>query len=432
MNGNKAVTKVQAIIIIAIIVIAAIVTAWYLLIPPAEEKITIRVIGEALPPLEGISSLAEEIYEVENPNVDIIIEMYAMEEQLEKTVADLVAHTGKYDVIMTINFELGKYVENGWIYSFEDWLADLENIDPILAGEIDTNGIAELWDAACKYEGEYYGIPFNPHFMYQWYREDLFTHTDEMTAFEAEYGYPLAPAETWEQFRDISEFFTRDAGETLAGEVLSVPFYGTLLQAKRHLALAYELFNYFPAFGAEFWDENGNCVINSTEGQEALEFYVSLKEFSPPGTLEYTWDDALIMMQQNKIAQCIMWNDATFALFDPQMSQVVDKMGFALNPSKPPYEPSASFGAWSLCINKWSAHAEEAFKFIAWTAQADIQLEWALRGGEPWTHSPYQDPLITDTWRDYLLVNYESGSYAFETIGSHGAVGAVTKEPWSS
>ena len=41
------------------------------------------------------------------------------------------------------------------------------------------------------------------------YRKDLFEDPDNMAAFEAEYGYPLAPPETYTQLMDIAKFFTR-------------------------------------------------------------------------------------------------------------------------------------------------------------------------------------------------------------------------------
>lgn len=65
-------------------------------------------------------------------------------------------------------------------------------------------------------------------------------------------------------------------------------------------------------------------------------------------------------------------------------------------------------------------------------AHSDVQLKWALRGGEPWTKSPYDDPQIKDTWRSYLLVNRDSAQYAFTAGGPFGTVGSITKEAWSS
>ena len=42
------------------------------------------------------------------------------------------------------------------------------------------------------------------------YRKDLFDKPEEQKAFQAKYGYPLAPPQTWQQWRDIAKFFTRD------------------------------------------------------------------------------------------------------------------------------------------------------------------------------------------------------------------------------
>jgi ABC-type glycerol-3-phosphate transport system substrate-binding protein len=41
------------------------------------------------------------------------------------------------------------------------------------------------------------------------YRKDLFGDPAEKEAFKAKYGYDLAPPETWKQYYDIAEFFTR-------------------------------------------------------------------------------------------------------------------------------------------------------------------------------------------------------------------------------
>jgi multiple sugar transport system substrate-binding protein len=65
------------------------------------------------------------------------------------------------------------------------------------------------------------------------YRADLFEHPDEQAAFEERYGYALAAPQTYKQFKDVAEFFTREAGETLAGETLENDFYGTSFSNKR-------------------------------------------------------------------------------------------------------------------------------------------------------------------------------------------------------
>ena len=65
-------------------------------------------------------------------------------------------------------------------------------------------------------EGHVVGMPSNSAVMMMFYRKDLFENADEKAAFEDKYGYELAPAKTWKQYRDIAEFFDRKAGRTPA------------------------------------------------------------------------------------------------------------------------------------------------------------------------------------------------------------------------
>ena len=51
------------------------------------------------------------------------------------------------------------------------------------------------------------------------YRKDWFEDAAEKTAFKVRYGYELAVPDTWDQFRDVAEFFTRP-GENKYGCVL--------------------------------------------------------------------------------------------------------------------------------------------------------------------------------------------------------------------
>ena len=71
--------------------------------------------------------------------------------------------------------------------------------------------------------------------------EDLLDDPTEKAAFQKRYGYPLAQPTTWEQHRDIAEFFTRKAGDKLKGETLKKNFYGVGLMAGRFPEIQDEL-----------------------------------------------------------------------------------------------------------------------------------------------------------------------------------------------
>ena len=109
------------------------------------------------------------------------------------------------------------------------------------------------------------------------YRKDLFEDPDEMAAFEAEYGYPLAPPETYDQLMDIAKFFTRPEENLYGAAIYTQADYDAL-------TMGYE--NVLFSFGGDWKDANNNVlgVVNSPESVAAAEFYKELYDCcQPPG-----------------------------------------------------------------------------------------------------------------------------------------------------
>ena len=345
----------------------------------SSSKVTsLRTIGEALPPLENLAELSKQF--TAETGISLTIEPYVYDTALSKTVFDFTSNQAQYDFVMGIYQELGKYAGNNMIMPIDDMLNGEK-----YAVNLDDFSQAVL-DAGCRYDGKTYGLPATAQTMYLWYRKDLFGDKDEQKAFADKYGYelPIPSSQniiTFEQFRDLAEFFTRKKGDRLAGENLSSDFYGTCIQGKRHVAIVYEFLNYIGAWGGAILGDDGSVTINSPEVVDALDFYVGLKQFSPPGTGEYTFDDALVAMQQGNIALCIMWFDAAPALEDASKSKVAGKVGYAPNPKK--VNLVHTFGGWNWYVNADSKKHEETLQFMRWTNQEDVALEWMKVGGLP-------------------------------------------------
>ncbi|MBC7814715.1 MAG: extracellular solute-binding protein, partial [Burkholderiales bacterium] len=60
-------------------------------------------------------------------------------------------------------------------------------------------------------DGNLYLIPRHADISVVHYRTDLYEDPDNMAAFEAEYGYPLAAPETWQQLGEQARFFADPA-----------------------------------------------------------------------------------------------------------------------------------------------------------------------------------------------------------------------------
>jgi multiple sugar transport system substrate-binding protein len=365
-----------------------------------KQEITLNVIGEALPPLESLGSLSSE-YE-EKTGVKIKIHPFEFETALQKTQLDFASGNGEYDIVMGIFYNHGKYAKNNYIIPFSR-LEGVPYLDAIKVSE--NNFYPALQKTVMEYNGETVGYPFSAQTMFLWYRKDLFSNEEERINFFERYGYelPLPDEENllnWTQYKDLAEFFTRKVGVKLAGKNLSQDFYGTTLQLKRHPCSLYEFTNFVYSFGGQFFDESGDPVINSNANIEALEYYLSLRQFCPPGVTQFTWDDALAQMQQGKIAMTIMWSDAPSSLDNPRESKVVGKVGYSLVPIKEGVNKKVSvFGGWAFMINNDTKYPEEAYKFIQWACSPKFQLKWAKSGGLPASKNIFEDP-------EYLAIPY--------------------------
>ena len=347
------------------------------------EGVTIRTIGEALPPLEAMNKLKHRFEE--RTGIKVVIEMYEHSEAVNKVMLDLNSKRGRYDFILQPHRELGRFVANGHLAPIGEFMSDANLRNPdFKPGEVLYQG---LWKEISWYEGQPYGFPFTALTMYMWYRQDLLDDPTERAGFKAKYGYDLRPAATWQEYTDIAEWFTRpDEG-----------FYGTALQGKRHEALWYEWLNFLYSFGGDMLEvkagsECGPIIVNSPEAVAATEYYKSLMEHSPPDTLNYTWDDVMALMQQEKVYQLIMWNDATYAVAeDSSQSKVAGRMGFDIVPQGAGGKAGQVEG-WTYLIPAYAKNQEAAFLFVQWMMEFDQQLEQHMNGGASSRPDVYAHP----------------------------------------
>lgn len=358
---------------------------------------TLRLIGEALPPLEALEQLKGEFEEI--TGVEVVIEGLGHEEAVEKVTLDFAGQTGVYDVVLQPHRALGKLVSNGWVRPIDEFYNNADLRDPNFSFEDDLLN-QEWFRETNTYEDQVYALPFHFISMYLWWRYDWFEHPDEQAAFLEEYGYELpSPPLTWEHYRDTAEFFTRTAGETLAGETLENDVYGHAWGAARHVSTWYDFLNVLYSFGGrdiELPDNRGDSygpvTVNSEEAKAALEYIIDMIQFAPPGVLSYTWDEKQAAQQSGLVAMAIQWDDASFAVEDPSQSEVSGKIAYSGVPIGE--EKMTQIEGWSYFIPNSSKKPELAWLFIQWAMGTDVQKAQMKLGGESALRSTYEDPEI--------------------------------------
>ncbi len=353
---------------------------------------TIRIIGEALAPLESLNQ-QKAAFEEES-GITVEIEQHAFDQVIQKTTADFVGKTGFYDAILNPHVRLPTLIANQWVQPINKFLADSALADPQF--QLEEAVLNRDWlYASLGQDGELYGVPFSSHTIYLNWRQDLFDNAEEQQAFKTKYGYDLpSPPVTMQQMWDTAEFFTRKAGDSLAGETLEQDVYGMTLSGKRHISMLWNFYNVLYAFGGMVVDsetgaEYGPLVINSEEGVKALTFYRDLiTKFSPSGSLNYTWDEQLAAMQGGLAVQALLWADASYAIsHDESQSQVVGKVAYSGTPIGE--RKIVNLHQWGMFLPSTSKNPEAAWLFLQWTQRPEVQEKLMSTGSISLTESAY-------------------------------------------
>jgi multiple sugar transport system substrate-binding protein len=274
---------------------------------------TLHFIGEATLNTQIMQKLLPDFQK--KTGIAVVVEQAPYDSLVQKAVLDFAAHKGNYDVLSIPYEYLGAYAEKRYI-------------EPdVLSGSSDdktgykaSDIIPALWKASSDWKGKVYGAPSNSAVMMMFYRKDLFSNPDEQAAFKKRYGYALAPAKTWKQYRDIAQFFTRKSGQTLAGKKLSSSFYGLTIAGKRHVATVLEYFNYAWTMGGGFFSPKGQVALDSPGNVKGLQYEVGLTSFAPAAYTTTTWDEMTAAFQQGTIAEAIAWGDTAGGMEDPASS----------------------------------------------------------------------------------------------------------------
>ncbi|TWT40536.1 putative ABC transporter-binding protein precursor [Phycisphaerae bacterium RAS1] len=338
------------------------------------------MIGEDYAPLQAIDKMKGDFENATGIKVEV--ERYEAEAVLQKVAFDLNSKAGHYDLIVQVYFDMGRLVTQQQLRPLTEFLADSKLHDPLFNPDGD---LFPVWKTMGWYDGKPFGYPMMVLTMYTWYRKDLFEDQTERARFRERFGYELAAPSDWRQYRDIAEFFTRPERG----------LYGTLIQGKKHMALWQEYINFLYSFGGAILDTRdpskyGPIVINSPAAIAATEYYKALLKYAPADSLSFTWDDALALMQQGKVAMCLMWTDSTYTLEDPQQSKVAGKMGYCMIPAGSAGRMH-QIGGQSYYIPATSRSPEAAYLFVEWMLRADSQVRQQKLGGASPRKSTYED-----------------------------------------
>jgi len=282
--------------------------------------VTVTVVGDAGHNLAPYDFWADEFAEM-GIEIEIVEVPFADVYQVLKT--EFIAGSGAFDVVTFYPAFIGDFAGNGHIQPIDGFIAQDPpavwdpNMDDVLAP------FRELYN---RWAGETYALTIDGDVLVMMYRQDLFDNEEEQAAFMEEYGRELTPPETWDEWLEVGEFFTREAGETLAGETLENDFYGSAEFGRRSFSWAWYM-NRAASNGVLYFDEEMNPGINSPEAVAALQNMVDSLDNAPPDVLNFGYDELRDAFIEGRVAMVIQWTDVPKKAADASISNIVGNVG---------------------------------------------------------------------------------------------------------
>lgn len=349
---------------------------------------------ECPPIFDALSEAAKEL------GAEVEISWYSNDELHDKLLIDFTGGNPVWDIVFVHSPSRGEWVESGLIIPLGKWIEEHpETVDK------DLLAIDDYFDISIKnytHKGVWIGPPLFVTGVAMFYRTDLFNDPTEKENFKARYGYELQVPETYDQFKDIAEFFTRKKGETLAGETLQADFSGTSHSNKPTGFLWFDFMNYLMAFGADsiYNTETMTPTFNSAEAIAAGEYYVNLVPFLPPGHMSMASGQSTSMFAEGSVAMIIEYFLRGMQMaINPEKSKVSDNIDFTVLPSVPGVEGrehAANHGGNVLAIYGLSKNKEAAYKTIELGFSKHIMKKVFLEKYAPYGWIPPRPSVLLD------------------------------------
>lgn len=299
--------------------------------------------------------------------------------------------SGIYDIISIVPNRLPDYINLDALEPLDnyidqnDYRSELEDIAP---------SFRDNW---MTFNGKIYSIPDDGDVLTLYYRKDVFEDPANMAAFEKEYGYPLAPPKTWEEFDQISAFFTNR---------LAPKMYGS---AFMHQDLSHYFFSeQFRINGGRFFDEETMMTtVNGKAGVQTLKEMIARQKSMPKGVENWSFMDVLSSFISGQIVMTEFWpplgrwaegygKDSDLLSWVPP-SSIAGKVGYALSPGG----HDALAAGFGLSLAKHSKNKEAAYLFMQWLSSKEISLNrvkipYSLR--DPYRMSHFDSASYRKLW----------------------------------
>ena len=352
---------------------------------------TVTVLSVAGPAISGaLLEMKDEFEAATGAKLEIVRVRH--EELFANVMSDLTNRTAKYDASIGAAFWLGELVAGDYVLSYDRYYDDPRfpkwSIEDVLPGPRNL----------LSYAGKKYMVANDHDGQVMYYRRDLLADPQHQAAFKQHYGYALGVPETWEQFRDVAEYFS---GKDLNGD--GMPDHGLVLP----LAAGSQGMFHFMSFSAPFvigpdnpqlyWfdPQTMKPLLESPGHLRALKALVDLVQFGPKEMLGWDLGRGWDYFLAGRAALTFTWGDLG-GLAQQTGSKVKGRIGTAPMPGTHAYYNLATGqwcnvertnlvgnttgGSWAGVISRYSKVPEAAYYLLALMATKEKSIVYGVRG----------------------------------------------------
>lgn len=270
-----------------------------------------------------------------------------------RNIQEFATESSSYDLTIFLPFQLPDYAPH--LEPLEELLTQYQ-LDPKL-----DDVLPVFRDVYSKWEGRLLSLPFDGDHHLLMYNKDAFENPDLQAQFQAKYGYPLAVPADYEQYRQMAEFFNQTPWRKDGAQG-----FGT---AEGFGQPEWWWENRFGSFGAVYFDEEMNPLVNSKNGIAAAQNLVDVAKFSPPGSNQFGYQETENALAKGDVALSINWSSAFRTSTNPAKSSTVGRIGSAVPPAAmvngQRIQHAALCTGWSLGVPRYGEN-KEAAAHIAW------------------------------------------------------------------
>ena len=294
-----------------------------------------------------------------------------------KTIQNFITGGSAFDVILGAS---------SWLGDYYPYVVDLS---PFIKKDHSLNWNDVIYQANGQWAGKQLAMPVDGDNQLSYYRRDILANKSLSKAFQKEFGKPLAPPRTWDDFMNIARFFG-GGKHGIYGVVEAYQHGGQAFWYYMSNAVAY--CTYPGQKGGLFFDpSNLKPLVNDPGHVKAMENYAEAVKYGPPGMINFDSNEVRQRFAHGEAVLGIDWDDTPIIGELQPDSKVRGKIGSQLLPgtytvwnyktqkwvkmsrlNRPAW---LAFGGWCGVISKNAHNIPLAYKYLSFIASPAFSLK---------------------------------------------------------